>query len=331
MPSPIIHIGAHKTASSWFQASVYPRVASHHYLADRRRVRAVLQGGTAFDFDAIAARAALGFDDPGPPPLICEEDLSGTLHIGLASGYVAKANAERLHAVAPEAEIVLFVRAQPSAAVSWYVQYVRQGGTASALRYLFPETHRHVGWERPFLAPRFDFSQLDYRGLIETYDALFGREHVHVYVYEQLVRDRAAMLARMEHELGLTIAGDPLADRPVNDAYARAMLPLARFANLFTAREAPNKRTLLHVPYWYAARKALLAKANRLPLGPRPRADRLLGDAARAWIAQHFWQSNRWLAERTGVDLGALGYPVDPPPSPVEPPAPPPWRRWMRN
>ena len=331
MPFPIIHIGVHKTASSWFQASVYPRVTSHRYLADRRLVREVLQGGTAFDFDAAAARAALGFDEPGPPPLICEEDLSGTLHIGLSSGYVAKATAERLHAVAPEAEIVLFVRAQPSAAVSWYVQYLRQGGTGSALRYLFPDTYRHVGWARPFLAPRFDFAQLDYRGLIETYDALFGREHVHVYVYEELARDRAAMLARMARELDLSIAGDPLADPPANDAYARALLPVARLANLLTMREAPGKWTLLHLPYWYTARKFLLAKANKLPLGPRPRADRLLGRQALDWIAQRFWQSNRWLATRTGVDLGALGYPVDPPPAPVEPPAPPAWRRWMRN
>ena len=294
-------------------------------------MRAVLQGGTAFAFDAAAARAALGFDDPGPPPLICEEDLSGTLHIGLTSGYVAKATAERLHAVAPEAEIVLFVRAQPTAAVSWYVQYLRQGGTGSALRYLFPDTHRHVGWDRPFLAPRFDFAQIDYRGLIETYDALFGRDRVHVYVYEELARDRAAMLARMERELGLVIDGDPLGDRPVNDSYARALLPVVRFANLFTMREAPGKRALLHIPYWYTVRKFLLAQANRLPLGPRPRAERLLGRQALDWIAQRFWQSNRWLAERTGADLGALGYPVDPPETPVELPAPPAWRRWMRN
>ena len=64
MPAPIIHIGAHKTASSWFQASVYPRVTSHRYLADRRHVRAVLQGGTAFEFDAAAARSALASTTP---------------------------------------------------------------------------------------------------------------------------------------------------------------------------------------------------------------------------------------------------------------------------
>ncbi|MGN6270572.1 MAG: hypothetical protein ACTHM0_11855 [Sphingomonas sp.] len=306
-------------------------MTSHRFLADDRFVRAVLQGGTAYEFDAAAARAALGFDAPGPPVLISEEDLSGTLHIGLTSGYVAKATAERLHAVAPEAEIVIFVRAQPSAAVSWYVQYLRQGGTGSALRYLFPDTYRHVGWARPFLAPRFDFSQLDYRGLIETYDSLFGRERVHVYVYEELVRDRPAMLARMARELELTIDGDPLTDRPANDSYARVLLPLARAANLFTFREAPDKHALIHIPYWYAARKYLLAKSNRLPLGPRPRADRLLGRQALDWIAQRFWQSNRWLAERTGADLAALGYPLDPPLARVEPPAPPAWRRWMRN
>ena len=72
------------------------------------------------------------------------------------------------------------------------------------------------------------------------------------------------MLARMARELGLTIDGDPLADPPVNDSYARALLPVVRAANLLTGREAPGKRTLLHLPYWYTVRKFLFAKANKL-------------------------------------------------------------------
>jgi len=329
--APIVHIGFHKTASSWFQRAVYPHVTSHRYLADRRPVREALLGGTAFDFDPGAARAALEVDRPGPPPLICEEDLSGTLHIGLASGYVARAVAQRIAATIPEAEIVIFVRAQPTAALSWYVQYLREGGTGSAARYLFPAEYRHVGWSRPFMAPRFDFSQIDYRGLIETYDALFGAEHVHVYPYEALTRDRAGLLARMRAELGLAFDEAAIGLDRANDSYARALLPVVRAANLFTSRAVPGKRALIHLPYWYTVRKYLLGKANRLPLGPRPRPGTMLGRQTLDWIAQRFWEPNRWLAERMGTDLRALGYPLDPPAQPVAPPAPPGWRRWMRN
>ncbi|HEU4960381.1 MAG TPA: hypothetical protein VFT56_08230 [Sphingomonas sp.] len=294
-------------------------------------MRDVLLGGTAFDFDPGAARAALEIDRPGPPPLICEEDLSGTLHIGLAAGYIARTVAQRIAAAIPEAEIVIFVRAQPTAALSWYVQHLREGGTESAARYLFAAEYRHIGWSRPFLAPRFDFSQIDYRGLIETYDALFGAEHVHVYPYEALARDRPALLARMRAELGLDFDESAIDAQRANDSYARALLPVVRGANLFTARAVPSKWTLIHLPYWYAVRKYLLGRLNRLPLGPRPRPEKVLGPRMLDWIAGRFWESNRWLAERMQTDLRALGYPLDPPAQPAAPPAPPAWRRWMSN
>lgn len=294
-------------------------------------MRETLLGGTAFDFDPAAARVTLGGDDASPP-LICEEDLSGTLHIGLAAGYVAKGIARRIAATLPEAHIVIFVRAQPSAALSWYIQYLRQGGTASAARYLFPETHRHIGHARPFMVPRFDFSQLDYRGLIETYDALLGRESVHIYPYEAFARDRRGTLDTLCRDVGLTLGPVDCDTRPRNDAYRRVLLPAIRAANLLTSRGAPGKRALLHIPYWYAGRKKLFKQVNRVRWpGGRPTPASLLSERTLAWIGQRFWASNRWLAERMETDLEALGYPVDPPDRPVAAPAPPSWWRWTRN
>ena len=162
------------------------------------------------------------------------------------------------------------MRAQHKAALSWYVQYVREGGTGSAARYLFADTHRHIGKSRPFMVPRFDFSQLDYRGLIETYDALFGRDRVHLFAYEMLARDRKATLARLCADLDLALADQPLDTRRVNDSYRRALLPLARFANLFTYRSVSDKRTLVHLPYWYTVRKALLISAEPPAARPAP-------------------------------------------------------------
>ena len=294
-------------------------------------MRDTLLGGTAFDFDAAAARLVLCAEEPRPP-LICEEDLSGTMHIGLASGYVAKGVAERIAAALPEAQIVVFVRAQPSAALSWYVQYLRQGGTASARAYLFPDTHRHIGHGRPFMVPRFDLSQLDYRGLIETYDTLFGRDNVHVYAYEAFAGDRRGTIAAMCRTLGLELAAVDFDTRARNDSYRRALLPVVRAANLLTSRGAPGKRALLHLPYWYAGRKALIEQVNRIGLlGRRPTPAGLLGQQTLDWIAQRFAPNNRWLAERMNLDLRPLGYPLDPPTVPVDPPAPPRWWRWTRN
>ena len=328
---PIAHIGLHKTATSWFQASFYPRLTSHRYV-DRQLVRTVMLGGTAWDFDPAAARAALGFDEPGPPPLICDEDLSGILHNGgILTTFLARAVADRLHTVAPELQVVIFLREQSAMCAALYSQYLREGGTGSVRRYLFPEHYRHLTKVRPFKTPRFDFSQLDSSGLIRHYDHLFGRENVHVFAYEAFTRDRNRFLAEYSASLGL--AG-PVADdagRRVNTAYRRGLMPVARFLNLFTARSVADKRVLVHVPYWYPLRKRLLERLNRLPiLGRPPSPERLLGASTTAWVRGRHAAMNLALSERLGTDLAAFGYATKDDPL-TDRPSRPAWLRALRN
>src|SRR5438094_3185299 len=152
---PIFHVGVHKTATSWFQKFFYPRVEGHRYI-NRRVVRGALLGKSPLAFDAAEARRQLGLD-AGPPAIVCEEDLSGILHNGgLLSNYVAKEIASQIAAIAPDSRIVLFVRSQPAMAASCYQQYLREGGTASIRRYLFPEEYLFLGTVRPLKVPRFD-------------------------------------------------------------------------------------------------------------------------------------------------------------------------------
>ena len=330
-PRPVVHIGLHKTATSWFQARFYPRLTSHRPI-DRVLVRTVMLGGTAWDFDPVAARAALGFDEPGPPPLICDEDLSGVLHNGgILATFLARAVADRLHAVAPEAQVVVFVREQAAMCAALYSQYLREGGTGSARRYFFPEEYRHLTKARPFKTPRFDFSQLDALGLIRHYDGLFGRENVHVFAYEAFARDRDRFLAAYRARLGLEGPAPDGAGGRVNAAYRRGLMPVARVLNLFTARSVADKRVLVHVPFWYPLRKRILARLDRLPVfGRPPSSERLLGAATVAWIRGRFAGMNRALSERMGADLAAFGYAIEDGP-PVERPRRPAWLRALRN
>lgn len=331
MPRPILHIGFHKTATSWFQSTVYPGATSHR-MVDRDLVRSIFMDSDAFDFDPAEARARLGMDQGLAPPLLCEEELSGVLHIGAASTFIAKEVASRLHATLPDAQVVIFVRSQVDAAASWYLQYLKEGGTASARRYLFPDEYLFPGRLMLFKTPRFDFSQLDYAGLIGTYDALFGRENVHLFAYEYLAKDGAALLADLEQRVGLVLAADDHPAERVNPAYRRGIIPLARIANLFTARQVANKRTLLHLPYWYRIRWEALEKLNALPLfGGRPRAEKLIGETACRWIERRFATSNAWLAGRMERDLAVLGYSVGTSGEAAEQPRRSPLLRWTRK
>lgn len=311
MPRPIVHIGFHKTATSWFQTRVYPSVTSHR-LIERDLIRALFVDGDAFHFDAEAARARLEAASGDLPPLICEEELSGVLHIGAASTYIAKEVAARLRATLPDVQVVVFVRAQVDAAASWYMQYLKEGGTASLRRYLFPDEYVFPGRFMHFKQARFDFSQLDYSGLIGTYDALFGRENVHVFTYEDLVRDSAALLSEMQKRLGFDLNPTVVETSAVNSSFRKGLIPVARLLNLFSARQVANKRTLVHLPFANVASRVALDKLNSIPVfGGKAHSASLIDAATAKWIRQRFAASNVWLQERIGRNLGALGYGVD--------------------
>ena len=99
-----------------------------------------------------------------------------------------------------------------------------------------------------------------------------------------------------------------------------------------TRRSVADKSTLLHIPYWYPARKLILRGLNRSPLfGRVPSAERLLGASTVRWIRQRFAAGNRALQERLGVDLDALGYATGPVERQVERPARSPLLQWTRN
>lgn len=313
---PLFHVGVHKTATNWFQKCFYPFVPGYRYV-DRRLVRSTLLARSPLAFDANEARRKLGLDR-SPAAIVCEEDLSGVLHnAGLLSNYIAKEMANQLFALAPQARVVIFVRNQQAMAASCYHQYLREGGTGSVHHYLFPEDYIHLGNVRPLKNPRFDFTQFEFHRLVAHYDRLFGRENVHVFAYEQFARDPNRFLEAFAARLELDLPEAPK-QRRFNTSFRWLVLPVARLMNLLTRRSVADKRTLVHVPFWYPVRTVLLEGMNMVPLlGKRPSARALLGRHTYDWIGQRFWQSNRALSERMGLDLASFGYTTTPPEQPV--------------
>lgn len=311
MNRPIVHIGYHKTATTWFQKVFYPSVTNFAYV-DRLKVKRAFLADTPFAFDADEARGLLGLD-PALPAILCEEELSGYLHNGGLAGYLSAAMAHRIKAVFPDARIVMFVRAQPAMIAACYQQYIRGGGTHSVRRYLFPARYLHGASADPYKVPRFAMAHFEYDRLVAHYDALFGRENVLVVPYEAFGRDPAGTLSAMKAALGIEApeAGQERERR--NQSYAAPLVPLARLLNLFTARTVGDKRSLVHIPYWYTVRRFVLESLNASGLfGKAPGAERLLGGKVCRWIERHFAASNRRLmALRPELALAELGWPLD--------------------
>jgi hypothetical protein len=295
---PIVHIGYHKTATTWFQRSVYPHATSHRWIP-RARVQAAFLDPTGMAFNPDKARSLLMEGDDGRPLLLCEENLSGYIHNGGLHGFLPPAVAERIREVLPDANIVIFVRSHVSMIAACYAQYVRGGGTHGVHRYLFPSLYLRGAYAQPFKVPRFSFDHFEYDRLVARYDALFGPENVHVYPFEDL-RDQQAMLARLEADLHLRLDRDRIGfDRP-NASWSPSLLPAARFLNHFTARTVADKDHVVHLPGFYVVRAGLLGALSRI-IG-RGRARPLLGATLERWIEARFAASNaRLRALRPGL------------------------------
>lgn len=306
MKSAIVHLGYHKTATTWLQAQVFPRATSHDFIP-RRTVQEAFLAPAGLHFSPEQAAQVLGLRERDRPVLLSEENLSGYIHNGGLHGFLAPEMARRIKAVLPDARIVVFIRNQFDVCRASYAQYVSGGGTWGAPRYF--ETARHVrgALTRPWKAPAFEFEHFEYDRLVAHYDALFGADRVHVYPYEWL-HDRGALLARLSGDLGLALEDLPAGDARANRSLGGIGMAVMRKVNLFTRQSVVNKDRIVDLPGGQVLRHGAKWLVSRLPglnRGPARLPDRL-----RQRIAEHYPQSNQRLLALRDLPLGELGYPM---------------------
>ncbi|MBW4330165.1 sulfotransferase [Stakelama sp. CBK3Z-3] len=277
----------------------------------RKLARSALLDQPGLCFDAQAARRELGCDARNRPVAICEENLSGYIHNAGLHGLMGPEVARRLHAVFPDARIVVFIRNQVDLLRATYAQYVAGGGTHGPRRYLFPTEHRRGALRYRYKAPGFCFSHFEFDRLIAYYDSLFGRENVHVYLYEELRSDRAGLLARMERELGVEfdLQAAPAGRR--NASMGRTSLWLLRGVNLFTRQSVVDKTVAIDIPGWTAMRHAVKAVLPSGRPGQCPGA--ILGHDTVAYARARYAASNARLARLRDLPLARHGYCLVPP------------------
>ncbi|MDP3677157.1 MAG: hypothetical protein Q8R44_19010 [Novosphingobium sp.] len=300
---PIVHLGYHKTATTWFQDQVWPSATSHDYIPRAVTQRALLSP-PGMHFEADEASLVLALAERNRPVLLSEENLSGYPHNGGMHGLIGPEMARRIHAVLPNAQIVIFVRNQREIVRATYAQYVAGGGTWSLRRYLSGKAGRHGALTRAYKAPAFEWEHFAFDRLIAHYDDLFGAKSVHVYPYEWL-RQPQEFLIRLRHDLGVDLPAG-IETRPrANRSMGRGALLALRIANLFTRQSVVNKTTLVDLPGGQGLRHAAKWLIKRLPSRPL-----MLPADIEAHIDAFYGQSNARLVERRGLPLAALGYPV---------------------
>lgn len=273
--TPLIHIGYHKTGTTWLQNHLFSRADAGFVVPFDRKtaLQHALISPSPLMFDAAECRAFLrpSVDRllaAGCIPVISSESLSGEINSG---GWQAKEMADRIKSVFPDARVLVVIREQKSMILSSYTMYLRGHGLASLKDFLDPP--------RPALGqPFFSLDYLNYDRLIAYYQTLFGRDRVLALPYELLA-------GRAEEFSGaiLRFAGA----RPVcglaHDSRPKRMWPafslaLRRYTSPFFDRSVVNGYSwmcpdvrLLYVSNWFFLARAKPSRA-RFPRPTHPAA-----------------------------------------------------------
>lgn len=298
----LIHLGPHKTGTSWLQKHFFPHLGGVVFSGDFRKTHAAF---LIPDFGAFTVERVREIFLPdiqrarreGKALILSDEALGGRpFHQKFFRGMAAS----RIRKAFPEAKILMTTREQDAVVLSMYGEYLRYGYSSTLAGFLSQETGS------PNIAPLLALDFYMWDKAITFYQGVFGADHVRAAPLEWMTRDRDCLAALLGDFLGRAI--DPPAElplrtkeRPALSGWARAV---QRFANQFhpqdsrfltsRSRLAPNS-----LAYW--ADRATPASARaRGEQRSRAHVRRVLGD--------HYRASNTRFAGQTGFDLEALGY-----------------------
>lgn len=192
---PLLHIGYHKTATTWLQKSFFN---SQEYGFESpfifREIIEEIVMPHDFDFYSKGAKDFFvtkinSTCDRGFMPVISAERLSGHPFSG---GFDSKIIADRLKETFPNAKVLIVIREQASAILSCYNQYVKGGGVDTLSNY-FLASEQYFSKRIPL----FNLDHLKYDRLISYYIKLFGSDNVLVLPYEYFVQSPVEFLNRI--------------------------------------------------------------------------------------------------------------------------------------
>jgi hypothetical protein len=287
----LIHIGYHKTATTWLQTRLFQPEFGYRMLADHTEIFAHVVRPHGLMFDPAAMRALIVDRDTPLPDghvnVLSSEILSGHPFFG---GQLSDVYARRLHEIAPQARILVSIRSQLKILPSVYMQYLFRGGT-------LPYDAFFAGTSEPGYFG-FEPEHFEYHRLIRLYQRLFGVENVHVMTQESLQEDADAACAALADFAGNAGFGGlhDAARRTRGVSYPEYAVPALRCAN-HLRRSTLNPAPLLPLDrdanLLYPAVGGLL---RRKPFSTLFKGRKPLSDYVRRVYAGHFAASNDQLA-----------------------------------
>ena len=179
----LIHVGPHKTATSFLQECIFMPENGFQQVASSREVisEVILANPDEYPSEGfvhdVNARIEIALKH-GLTPVISDEFLYCVYE---RNPILRSAVADRMKFIAPNARIIMGIREQRSHLISVYCEYVRGGGRACV------DTFLEICSEPA--APLFDIRGLKFDISLRSYNARFGATNVCVLPFELLKND----------------------------------------------------------------------------------------------------------------------------------------------
>lgn len=224
----LLHVGYHKTATSWMQQRLFVHEHGYHQIARHREVweHVVAPHGLLFDPESMRRVIAKGLSElpAGMVPVISSEILSGHPFFG---GMGSDDFARRLKAIAPDARILISIRSQMRILTSVYMQYLLRRGTMSPELFFAGDPELGFYGFRP--------EHFEYHRLVMLYQDLFGAENVHIITQESLRTEMDGATLRLASFAGNTLFRGVLPSHrsAYAPSYPEYAVPLLRRINKF--------------------------------------------------------------------------------------------------
>lgn len=302
--SPItFHIGYHKTATSWMQTKLFTPENGYLPLADHPEVFEHIVQPHGLRFDPAPLRDLLAQrQEQGPKaaaPIVSSEIMSGHPFQG---GHESDVYAERIARIAPDAKILISIRAQSKILPSVYMQYLQRGGT-------MPHQKFYEGTNRPGY---FGFTpqHFEYDLLVQHYQKLFGPDRVHVLTQESIRNDMNGAATTLAQFTGNTQFTElsPAARQVYSPSYPEFAIPILRRTNHVqssTLNATPIIR-LGESPHGIFRGAGYILR--RLPLPKSVKTKKPVSDYVRKTFAGYYDDSNARLADLVTHPIDLSGY-----------------------
>lgn len=306
MKTLLIHIGYHKTASTWLQRDLFRNDRIGFYSPWRREKIAtdlILPDGLTFNKGQIRSTYEGGLDKASAldkVPVISHERLAGYPASG---GYDCKKIADHLYEVFPEAKILIVIRRQQDILKSWYKEYIYDGGALGYRRFF-----KSIGPKHIIRVPHFRYIYYRYHRLIAYYQMLFSKENVLVLPYE-LLKDNPLRFSEKICNFTKVEFKENKHDQKQNVGKQLIELDLLRFLNRMFYFNQLNPYAFVSMPTLRnQLYKFLGMVVSKTPQHICEYREKKIEKFIEVAIAGRYTQSNKETSRITGINLETFGY-----------------------